>query len=121
MARPAEHQNNMLSESESTTPRVLERSVFWIAYVLGTLILVFAFLLAQAPRGGNKDFILDYICWSSSGSLMITCILVARHVRKKGRNITQIAAGVGEYVVTGAAWVELAFSLYGILSFATSR
>ncbi len=97
------------------------RVAFWTAYVLGTLILVFAFLLAQVPRGHNRDFTLDYICWSSSALLMITCILVARHIRKKGHNISDRASGVVEYVVTGAAWIELAFSLYGIISFATSR
>ena len=107
--------------TESTAPRGFERATFWTVFVVGTLILVFAFLLAQVPRGHNRDFTLDYICWSSSALLMITCILVARHIRKKGHNISDRASGVVEYVVTGAAWIELAFSLYGIISFATSR
>ncbi len=107
--------------AESKTPSSFERAAFWTAYVLGTLILVFAFLLAQAPRGHNRDFTLDYICWSSSAVLMLTCILVARHIRNSGHSITERASGIAEYVVTGAAWLELAFSFYGIISFATSR
>jgi len=105
----------------SKTPSIFERTVFWTAYALGTLILVFAFLLAQVPRGHNRDFTLDYVCWSSSTVLMLTCILVARHIRSSGHNISESASGMVEYVVTGAAWLELAFSLFGIISFATGR
>ena len=78
--------------AESKTPSSFVRAAFWTAYVLGTLILVFAFLLAQVPRGHNRDFTLDYICWSSSAVLMLTCILVARRIRKSGNSVTQRVA-----------------------------
>jgi hypothetical protein len=100
---------------------VFKRAIFWTAYVLGTLILFFSFLLAQAPRGRNADFTLDYVCWSLAASLLVGSLVAARFTWSswnplKSRKVSSLAQ-----VFIGAAWVELAFSIYGILSFATSR
>jgi hypothetical protein len=108
--------------TESTAPRVFERATFWTVFVLGTLILVFAFLLAQVPRprhGGN--FVLDYTCWSSSLVLMLVCVLLARRIRKNANGSGQKIGSLVELIVTGAAWFEMAFALYGIISIATGH
>ena len=115
-----EHQNNMMSEP--TTPRVFGRSVFWIAYALGSLALLFSWLLAQVPHPRRSaDFTLDYTVWSCSAGLLLVCILVARRTWKVTNPITEAGPGVVTKVVLGAAWLELAFSLYGIISLATYR
>jgi hypothetical protein len=44
--------------------------------------MAFSFLLAQAPRGKNANFTFDYICWSASATLMLTCVLVAWFLNK---------------------------------------
>jgi hypothetical protein len=98
-----------------------KRSVFWMSYSIGTLILLFSFLLAQAPRGRNTDFTLDYICWSSGFFLMLACISVARRPSRSVQNGNEPQAPIAPLALVAAAWAELAFSVYGIMSFATSR
>ena len=115
-----EHQNNMMSES--TTRRVFDRSVFWIAYVLGSLALLFSWLLAQVPHPRRgADLTLDYSVWSCSAGLLLICILMARRTWKVTNPIMEGGPGVVTKAVLGAAWLELAFSLYGIISLATYR
>ena len=99
----------------------LKRAMFWTAYILGTLILLFSFLLAQAPRGRNADFTLDYVCWSLAASFLVASLVAAKFSWSswnplKWREVSSLAQ-----LFIGAAWVELALSIYGILSFATGR
>lgn len=98
-------------------PRFLKPAAFWTSYVLGTVVMIFSFLLAQAPRGRNTNFTLDYTCWSSSAILMLVCILAARRMWRAQQKHEHIAP----YVVAALACLQLAFSIYGILSFATSQ
>jgi hypothetical protein len=107
--------------TEGPPRSVFKRTLFWIAYVLGTLTLLFSFLLAQVPRGRNTDFILDYICWSLAGSFLIVSLVTARYTWSVWNPFKWRGASSPVQLFIGAAWVELAFSLYGILSFATSR
>ena len=119
MSGPPAHQDTM---SESTTPRVFKRSVFWIAYVLGTLILVFAFLLAQVPRPRHgADFILDYVCWSLAAGFLVVSLVAAKFTCGSWNPLKWRGVSSPSQLFIGAAWVELALLLYGVIGFATSR
>jgi hypothetical protein len=103
----------------STDPKVFERILFWIAYVLGSLTLIFAWLLAQVPRPHHgANFTLDYICWSLAASLLLISLIAARRAWKIGNPFTWSTSASFLQLIVGAAWVELAFSLYGLISFA---
>ena len=105
--------------TESNVPGILERGIFWSASVLGTLILLFALLLAQVPRlRHGADFSLDYICWSSSTILMI-CLLVGKHMWK--RWYPSEGSGIAVYSAFYVAWFGLALSLYAFIDFAAHR
>ena len=109
----------MTQESSRTG---LKSAVFWMSYVLGTLVMVFSFLLAQVPRPRHgASFSLDYLCWSSAAVLLLICILTGRGIWKGSHKADQKGPPVAQYVVIGAACLQLAFSLYGILSFVTSH
>jgi hypothetical protein len=102
-----------------TGPRVV---VFWVAYALGTLTLIFSFLLAQVPRSRHgADFTLDYICWSVAGVLLLASLCVARYTWSFWNPLRWHGMPSAIQLFVGVAWVEFALSIYGILSFATSR
>jgi hypothetical protein len=107
--------------TDSPDRTVFKRAIVWTAYILGTLILFFSFLFAQAPRGRNVDFALDYVFWSLAASFLLGSLVAARFTSSswnplKSRKVSSLAQ-----VFIGAAWVDLTFSIYGILSFTTSR
>jgi len=103
-------------------PSRLSVAGFWIAYVLGTLTLIFSFLLTQVPRPRHgADFTLDYICWSLAASLLLTSLCLARYAWSFWNPLKWRGTSGPVQLFVGAAWVELAFSIYGILSFATSN
>src|SRR5262245_35626722 len=102
---------------QAASSLAFKRALFWTSYILGTLTLVFSFLLAQAPRGNNNDFTLDYICWSLAGSLLLASLLAAKYVWNFWNPLTWRGASTVAQLFVGAAWVELAFSVYGLLSF----
>jgi len=90
--------------------------IFGIAYVLGTLVLIFSLLLAQVPRPRHgADFPLDYICWSVSAALMLISLGSGR--RWWGRWYPSGDSGWTAYTVFYATWFELALSFYAIFSF----
>jgi hypothetical protein len=103
----------------STDRTLFKRAIFWTAYFLGTLILFFSFLLAQAPRGRNTDSTLDYVCWSLAASFLVGSLVAARFTWSSWNPFKSREASSLAQVFIGAAWVELAFSIYGIFSFAT--
>ncbi len=108
--------------TESTNASVFKIAAFWTAYTLGTLALLFSFLFAQVPRprhGGN--FTLDYIFWSLSGSFLLATQLAARYAWKTWNPLTPRGVSNSAQLFVGAAWVELALLLHGIIGFATSR
>jgi hypothetical protein len=107
--------------AESKSPSPLGRAAFWTAYILGTLVLLFSFLLAQVPRGRNTDFTLDYICWSLAGSLLLASLVAAKHAWNIWNPLKWHGVSSPAQLFIGAAWVELAFSVYGILSFVATR
>jgi hypothetical protein len=109
-------EENMTDSPDRT---VFKRVMFWTAYILGTLIMFFSFLLAQVPRGYNTDFTLDYVCWSLGASFLVGSLVAAKFIWRscipfKSRDASSLAQ-----VFIVAAWIELAISIYGILSFAT--
>jgi hypothetical protein len=84
--------------------------------------MVFSFLLAQVPRTRHgASFTLDYVCWSSAAALLLICILMGRGIWKGAYKADQKGPPVAQYLVTGAACLQLAFSIYGILSFTINR
>ncbi len=112
-------QRGKMTDSPNRT--VFKRAIFWTAYILGTLTLLFSFLLAQAPRGRNADFTLDYICWSLAASFLVVSLVAAKSTWGSWNPLKWSGVSSLAQLFIGAAWVELAFSIYGILSFATSR
>ena len=106
--------------TESTGPRLFERILFWIAYVLGSLTLIFAWLLAQVPRPRHgANFTLDYICWSLAAGLLLISLIAAKRAWTIGNPFTWSTSASPLQLIVGAAWIELDVSLYGLISFAT--
>ena len=58
----------------------LKRVFFWTTYVFGTLAFIFGLLLAQVPRGHNKDFRLDLSIWGTSFCLLLICLLLVKRI-----------------------------------------
>jgi hypothetical protein len=84
--------------------------------------MLFSLLLAQVPRPRHgANFTLDYICWSSAAALLLICIVTAGGIWKPSRKAGETVSGIAQHIVIGAACLQLAFSIYGFLSFATSR
>ena len=107
--------------TETSAPTMFKRALFWTAYAFGTLTLLFSFLLAQVPRprhGGN--FTLDYISWSLAAVFLVVSLIAAKYAWSFWNPLKWGAASSRAQLFVGAAWVKLAFSIYGILSFATS-
>ena len=107
--------------TDSPDRTTIKRAIFWTAHILGTLILLFSFLLAQAPRGRNVDFTLDYLCWSVAAGFLVVSLVAAKSIWSRWNPLKWGEASRVAQFFIGAAWLELAFSIYGILSFATSR
>jgi len=96
--------------------------MFWTTYVFGTLTLLFSFLLAQVPRPRHgANFTLDYICWSLAAGLLCVSLVVARYACVDWNPFKLRATSSTLQLFRWAAWVELAFSIYGIISFVTVR
>jgi hypothetical protein len=109
--------------TEASDHMVLKRTLFWTTYVLGTLTLLFSFLLAQVPRPRHgADFTLDYVCWSLAALFLVASLVAAKYTWSSAWNPLKWGRASSRIqLFLGAAWVELAFSIYGILSFAMSR
>jgi hypothetical protein len=98
------------------------RTAFWMAYVLGILILLSSFLLAQVPRplhGG--DFTLDYAVRSLAAGFLLTAILMARRLWKINDLIPRQGPVSAMRLVLLTAWVGLVIALGGIIGLAISR
>jgi len=109
-----------LTEESSHTG--LKLAVFWTSYVLGTLVMVFSFLLAQVPRSRHgARFTLDHVSWSSAAALLLICVFMGAGMWERPKKADPKGPPVVQYVVTGVACLQLVFSIYGILSFATNR
>jgi hypothetical protein len=105
--------------TESPDRTVFKRGMFWTAYILGTLTMFFSFLLAQVPRGRNVDFTLDYVCWSLAASFLVGSLVAAKFTWSSWNPLKTREASIFSQMFIGVAWIELAISIYGILSFAT--
>ncbi len=105
--------------TDSPDPTVFKRAMFWTTYTLGTLILFFSYLLAKAPRGYNTDFTLDYVCWSLAASFLVGSLVAAKFTWSSWNPLKTREASILSQMFIGVVWVELAISIYGILSFAT--
>lgn len=94
--------------------------IFWTAYVVGTLVLIFALLLAQVPRPRHgADLSLDYFWWSLSAVLMLVSLLAGR--RLWNRWYPPEDAGFVARTAFCAIWLELVLSLCAIFSLALDR
>jgi hypothetical protein len=108
--------------TEPVRPSVSRVALFWTAYVLGTLTLLFSFLLAQVPRPRHgADFTLDYISWAVAGFFLVACLVTAKYSWNFWNPLKQDAPLRPARLLIGAAWVELAFLLYGIIGSLASR
>jgi hypothetical protein len=104
---------------ESIDPTGLWRLVFWLAFVIGSLGLLFSWLLAQVPRlPHGADYGLDYLVRSCAAALMLVSIGMARWLWK----INHGSPGRGAMqIVQLIAWVELIIAICGIVGLAVSR
>ena len=99
--------------------RTFNRAWFWIFYILGTLGSLFSFLLAQAKRGYNTNYVQDYICWSVSGCLLLLSIIqVGRAWKAKNSELLRSIPSFDRFFVIVAV-LEFLFCIYGIASFLT--
>jgi hypothetical protein len=110
------------SKLEPIDPTGLWRLTFWMAYVLGTLTLLFSWLLSLVPRlPHGADFTLDYIVRSCAGGLMLISILMARRLWNIKNPLLDQSSMKAMRLVLLFAWVELAIALAGLVGIALIR
>jgi hypothetical protein len=97
------------------------RFVFWLAYVLGTLMLALSWLLAQVPRSSHGDMRLEYTIRFGVAALMTTAIVIARRRWKINLVIPDRGAASTLEVVILIAWCELIVAVLGIIAIAVSK
>jgi hypothetical protein len=113
MIMEIEKQSDTIDHSEGT----FNRAWFWIFYILGTICSLFSFLLAQAPRGYNTNYVPDYICWSVSVCLLLLSIIkVSKAWNIKNKEMLRSIPDFDRFFVV-AAFLEILFCIYGIASF----
>jgi hypothetical protein len=107
---------------EANDPTGWWRFFFWSAYVLGTMSLLFSWLLAQVPQpshGGHWG--LDYAFRSCVVGLMMASILIARRVWKLNTVFPDQSPVRAMQIVLLIAYAELAMGLVGIIGLAVGR
>lgn len=95
--------------------------MFWLAYVLGNLVLLFSFLVSKAPESIKRgDFGFYYILRLCLAGPMLVSILMARWIWKIGDPLDDPVSPppVAMRVVVLVAWAELAFALFEIAALA---
>jgi hypothetical protein len=98
------------------------RIIFWTAYVLGILILLFSFLLAQVPQPLHRgDFTLDYAVRSLAACFLLTAILSARRLWKINDPIPSRGPVSARGLVFLTAWIGFVIGLAGIVGLAIFR
>jgi hypothetical protein len=111
-----------MEQASTTEPIDPTRFVFWLAFVLGSLNLLFSWLLARVPRPlHGADFRLDYTVRSSVAVLMLVSIVMARWLWKIGNPLFQGGSSTLMRVVLCVAWIEVAVALIGVVGIALSR
>jgi hypothetical protein len=106
----------------SPIPSILVQLAFWGAYLLGSLSLVFSWLLAQVPRPLNgADLRLDYVVRSTAVLFLLMCILCANRLRNVQDSTSEGGLGIAMQIALGAALLEFVFSLYWVIILATYR
>ncbi len=97
------------------------RIVFWLAYLLGTLILVFSWLLAQVPRPLHSDLRLEFAVRFCVVVLMSVSIFIARRIWNFNEIIPLHVRPSAMQVVLLIAWCELILALLGIIAIVVSN
>jgi hypothetical protein len=101
----------------SIDPTGLWRLLFWLVFVLGSLSLLFSWLLAQIPgRPHGAELLPHYISRLCAALFMLVSIVMARRIWK----VTQGGRGAMQ-IVQLIAWVELIIAACGIVGIAVSR
>jgi hypothetical protein len=98
------------------------RIIFWTTYVLGILILLFSFLLAQVPQPPHRgDFTLDYAVRSLAAGFLLTAILLARRLWNINDPIPSRGRVSARGLVFLTAWVGLVIAVAGVIGLAIAR
>ncbi len=100
---------------ELVDPTGFWRFIFWLAFVLGNLTLVFAWLLAQVPRPSHAYLPLDYAVRAGIVAFMLVAILMARRIWKINTPNLDQEPGIAMNLVVLVAWFELVSALCGII------
>jgi hypothetical protein len=103
---------------ESIDPTGFWRFIFWLVYVIGTLVLLFSWLLSMVP---GEVLTGDIIVRSCAAGLMLASILMARWLWKIRNPIPDQGSATVMQVVLLIAWAELGFAIFGIIGMATFR
>jgi hypothetical protein len=106
---------------ESIDPSGLWRFGFWFCYVLGSLSLLFSWLLSQVPRSRGEDMWPHYVVRFCAAVLMLAAILLARRIWKIGKVTPDEDPVTAMQVVVLLGWGELVIALLGIIVLAASR
>ena len=98
---------------DSVDPSGFRRFLFWLSYVLGTLVLLFAWLLSMVP--GRPDFTGDFVIRTTASSLVLISILLARWVWRIYNPFSESNGSISMRVILGIAWTEFGIGLCGVL------
>jgi hypothetical protein len=108
--------------TESTDPSGVRRFIFWVAYVLGTLSLLFSWALAQVPEPRHdRHLVLDFAVRSCAGCLILTAILLARRIWRITNPLSRRSPASAIRVFLLMVWIELVVAFVGVIGVAVSQ
>ena len=112
----------MLISRQFTTRRIIiALIVFWLSYVLGTLSVLYSWLVAIVPPPPNGvNYTLAFIVRSGIVSTMFITIFIGRWILRSRNSLSNQGPAHAIRVVLFVAWAELAYALLGIIGFAAT-
>ena len=66
-------------------PVPLKRVFFWIAYVLGTLVMPFGLLLGMVPRGIRDNNLDEIVVWGICSAFLLLALFLDRMILDRRR------------------------------------
>ncbi|HLV94590.1 MAG TPA: hypothetical protein VKS44_05320 [Candidatus Acidoferrales bacterium] len=106
-------------DPSSIDPSGFWRFVFWLAYALGTISLLFSWMFAQVSSGRDSDRAWDFVIPLCALILILTSILMACWLWNIKNPFRYGGDRKAMSVVLEVAWFELAVAIYATVALLT--